>query len=99
MMKDNKILKASRSKHKQIYIRKQKLECNYTLATTHSQDSTEESVLTKAESQKKKRERKKHGSKESGFYFQSKRKMKEILRTPRRQIKGIPRMIIKGSCS
>lgn len=58
MMKDNKILKASRSKHKQIYIRKQKLECNYTLATTHSQDSTEESVLTKAESQKKKKREK-----------------------------------------
>ena len=94
MMKDNKILKASRSKHKQIYIRKQKLECNYPLSTTHSQDSTEESVLTKVESQKK-RERKKHGPKESGFYFQSKRKMKEILRTPRRQMKGISRMIIK----
>ena len=57
MMKDNKILKASRSKHKQIYIRKQKLECNYTLATTHSQESTEESVLTKVETQKKKREK------------------------------------------
>lgn len=57
MMKDNKILKASRSKHKQIYIRKQKLECNYPLSTTHSQDSTEESVLTKVESQKKERER------------------------------------------
>lgn len=56
MIKDNKILKASRSKYKQIYIRKQKLECNYTLSTTHSQESIEESVLTKVESQKKKRE-------------------------------------------
>ena len=69
MMKDNKILKASRSKHKQIYIRKQKLECNYTLATTHSQDSTEESVLTKAESQKKKERERNMGPKNQDSIF------------------------------
>lgn len=69
MIKDNKILKASRSKYKQIYVRKQKSECNYTLSTTHSQESIEESVLTKVESQKKKKRERNMGPKNQDSMF------------------------------